>query len=72
MSPASKTTYNIKDSQTGGKGYLTECQVAMIDEALNEIGEFGEVRLIVEKRRLRFLVTLKSSDVLKALYEADR
>jgi hypothetical protein len=44
----------------------------MIDEALNEIGEFGEVRLIVEKRRLRFLVTVKSSDVLKALYEADR
>ncbi|MEA3349064.1 MAG: hypothetical protein U9Q82_00420 [Chloroflexota bacterium] len=37
----------------------------MIDEALGEIGDFGEIRLIVEKGRLRFLVTQKSYDALK-------
>jgi len=37
----------------------------MIDEALSVLGEFGEVRLIVEKGRLRFIVTQKSTDALK-------
>ena len=37
----------------------------MIDEALSAVGEFGEVRLIVEKGHLRFVVTEKSFDVLK-------
>ena len=40
-------------------------QVAMIEEALASLGEFGEVRLIVEKGRLRFLVTQKSFDAQK-------
>jgi len=40
-------------------------QIAMIDEALAALGEYGEVRLIVEKRRLRFIVTQKSYDALK-------
>jgi hypothetical protein len=44
---------------------LSASQVDMIDEALSAIGEFGEVRLIVEKGRLRFVVTEKSFDVLK-------
>ena len=37
----------------------------MIDEALSVLGEYGEVRLIVERGRLRFLVTQKSFDALK-------
>ena len=37
----------------------------MIDEALASLDEFGEVRLIVEKGRLRFLATQKSFDALK-------
>jgi hypothetical protein len=37
----------------------------MIDEALASLDEFGEVRLIVEKSRLRFLVMQKSFDALK-------
>lgn len=37
----------------------------MIDEALSSLGDFGEVRLIVEKGRLRFLVTQKSFDAIK-------
>ena len=37
----------------------------MIDEALCALGEYGEVRLVVEKGRLRFLITQKSYDMLK-------
>jgi hypothetical protein len=40
-------------------------QVAMIEEALRSVGEYGEIRLIVEKGRLRFLITQKSFDALK-------
>jgi hypothetical protein len=45
--------------------FLQPQQIAMIDEALRSLGEFGEVRLIVEKGRLRFVVTQKSFDALK-------
>jgi len=45
--------------------HLDTHQIEMIDEALSLIGDYGEVRLIVEKGRLRFLVTQKSFDVLK-------
>jgi hypothetical protein len=37
----------------------------MIEEALRSLGAFGEVRLMVEKGRLRFIVTSKSYDVLR-------
>lgn len=37
----------------------------MIDEALSSLGDFGEVRLVVEKGQLRFLVIQKSIDVRK-------
>lgn len=40
-------------------------QIAMIDEALGHVGEYGEVRLVVEKGRLRYLVVQHSLDVLK-------
>ena len=45
--------------------FLELRQVSMIDEALSSLGEYGEVRLVVEKGRLRFLVTQKSFDALK-------
>ena len=45
--------------------FLNQRQIAMIDEALSVLGEFGEIRLIVEKGRLRFIVTQKSIDALK-------
>jgi len=44
---------------------LAPNQLGMIDEALSSLGEYGEVRLIVSKGRLRFIVTEKSYDVLK-------
>ena len=48
-----------------GNQFLLPDHIQMIDEALVSLGEFGEVRLVVEKGRLRFLVTQKSYDMLK-------
>ena len=45
--------------------FLSPSHIQMIDEALHSLGEFGEVRLVVEKGRLRFLVTQKSYDTYK-------
>jgi hypothetical protein len=39
--------------------------IEMIEEALRSVGEYGEVRLVVEKGKLRFLITQKSVDALK-------
>lgn len=44
---------------------LSQVQIKMIAEALSAVGEFGEVRLIVDKGRLRFVITQKSYDALK-------
>jgi hypothetical protein len=44
---------------------LNTRQIEMIQEALRSIGDYGEVRLVVEKGRLRFLITQKSIDTLK-------
>jgi hypothetical protein len=52
-------------SLSNGFRNLSQQQAKMIDEALGEIGDFGEVRLVVDKGRLRFLVTQKSYDALK-------
>jgi hypothetical protein len=45
--------------------FLRPDYIQMIDEALTSLGDFGEVRLVVEKGRLRFLVTQRSFDMLK-------
>ena len=45
--------------------FLEMKQISMIDEALSSLGDYGEVRLIVEKGKLRFLITQKSFDALK-------
>ena len=45
--------------------HMKSYQISMIDEALGTLGDYGEVRLIVEKGRLRFIVTQKSFDALK-------
>lgn len=59
----------VKAFTEDGKIYVTKFlefhQLSMIDEALNSLGEYGEVRLVVEKGRLRFLVTQQSYDALK-------
>ncbi len=41
---------------------LTTDQIKLIDRALVEIGDFGEVRLIIEKGRLRFIQRVTSEE----------
>lgn len=52
-------------SSTRLLSFLDQRQVEMIDEALSALGDYGELRLVVEKGRLRFIVTQKSFDALK-------
>ena len=40
--------------------HLSSRHVAMIDEALSVVGEFGEVRLVINRGRLHFLIMQKS------------
>jgi hypothetical protein len=40
--------------------FLVPPAISAIDEALSAVGDFGEVHLIVEGGRLRFVVTQKS------------
>ena len=54
-----------KDERTFIPKHMEFHQISMIDEALGTLGDYGEVRLIVEKGRLRFIVTQKSYDALK-------
>lgn len=44
---------------------LDHHQILMIDEALSSLENFGELRLIVEKGKVRYLVTQISIDALK-------
>ena len=64
-----KNQRQIKESpfQKQGNNYhfLSPGHIQMIDEALFSLGDFGEVRLVVEKGRLRFLVTQVSYDAFK-------
>lgn len=52
--------------------FLRQAQIRMIDEALTEVGDFGEVRLIVTKGRLRFVVTQRSHDALRLEHAAEQ
>ncbi len=66
-------TSNLSQNETSEKRtnnskplkFLGRSQVEMIDEALDAVGPFGEVQLIVEKGRLRFVVTKNSHDALR-------
>ncbi len=46
------------------EGNLPPSQVQMIQEALMAVGDFGEVRLVVEKGRIRYIIIQKSLDAL--------
>jgi hypothetical protein len=55
----------LTENEGSSYQFLQANQIAIIDEALSSIGDFGEVRLVVEKGRLRYLVTMQSHDILK-------
>ena len=52
------------DQESYALKFLDFTQIPMLDEALHSIGDYGELRLIVERGRLRFVVTQKSYDAL--------
>ena len=60
-----KDKVSTEDGRNYVPKYMELHQISMIDEALGTLGDYGEVRLIVEKGRLRFLVTQISYDALK-------
>jgi len=43
--------------------HLTVDQVKMINRAMTEVGDFGEVHLVIERGQLHYLVTQKSINV---------
>ena len=55
----------LSSQEQGNCHFLLPRHIQMIDEALCSLGDFGEVRLVVEKGRLRFIVTQTSYDTLK-------
>ena len=44
---------------------LQRCDIEAIDQALKEIGLFGEVHLVVESGRLRFIRTVRSEPIIR-------
>ncbi len=53
-----------KNSIGTGTALLSKQQITLIEKALQSIPDFGEIRLIVEKGNLRFLVIQKSYKAL--------
>ena len=60
-----ETSSNVLIQASDSLKFLSDSQARMIDEALTAVGEFGEVRLVVQKGRIRYVVIEKSHDALK-------
>lgn len=45
--------------------FLNAREITMIDELLASVAPFGEVRLAVQKGRIRFVSSVKSQDALR-------
>jgi len=60
-----ETSSNVLIQASNSLKFLSDSQARMIDEALTAVGEFGEVRLVVQKGRIRYVVIEKSHDALK-------
>ena len=57
-------TEPVAQSTTMGRlKFLNPETAGLIDRALQEVGDFGEVRLLVEKGRLRFIQKTRSEKV---------
>ena len=50
--------------------FLNAREITMIDDLLVSVSPFGEVRLAVQKGRLRFVSSVKSHDALQLTGEA--
>ena len=60
-----ETSSNVLIQASNSLKFLSDTQARMIDEALTAVGEFGEVRLVVQKGRIRYVVIENSHDALK-------
>lgn len=40
--------------------YFTVAQILRLEDMLDDVGEYGELRLIVEKKRVKFAQVVKS------------
>jgi hypothetical protein len=49
-----------RSSDDTGLSNLSLDQIIMIDEAISFVGDFGEVRLVIDRGQLHYLVTQKS------------
>jgi hypothetical protein len=65
MDKQSRTESESNSTEAKALKFLGRPQIEMIDEALSALGPYGEVHLILEKGRLRFVVTKTSHDALK-------
>ena len=55
---------HLTQTTQGSLRFLDVDQVKQIDQALADMGDFGEVRLIKAKGKLRFIQTLEGREIL--------
>jgi hypothetical protein len=55
---------HLTQTTQGSLRFLDVDQVKQIDQALADMSDFGEVRLIKAKGKLRFIQTLESQEIL--------
>ena len=67
-----QASFNMVVEGDGAWKFLGVSQARMIDQALSAVGDFGEVRLVVQKGRIRYVVIQKSHDALRWEAEAVR
>jgi hypothetical protein len=65
MSKEVQIATKVQMSLDSRVAFLDQHQINVIDAALISLGKFGEVRLVVEKGVIRYIVTQKSVDALK-------
>jgi hypothetical protein len=65
MDNSSQSSSHRQNSTSESLQFLQPAQITIIDRALEQVGDFGEVRLVVEKGKLRYIEVTHSLDVLK-------
>lgn len=56
----SKSSESKGNANSPGADKLRARQIAVIEDALKKVGPYGEVHLIVERGRIRFVRTIRS------------
>ena len=61
----SRSSFELSERRHKPLRFLRSSQIEMIDEALSAVGDYGEVRLVIDNGRLRFVVIQDSHDALR-------